>query len=106
MTTLLDVPLTDGGSFFVEVDDTRSGPVTRSGRQTEVVVRAGQTFEQAIDRVSPAFNALVAKLRDTVERPDQVEIEFGLKLNTEVGAIIARTGGEANFRVLVRWSRE
>jgi hypothetical protein len=103
--TLLDFPLTDGGSFIVEVDDTRSGPVTRSGRHTEAVVRAGQTFEQAIERVTPAFSALLARIRAVAESPDEVEIEFGLKLNTEVGAIIARTGGEANFRVLVRWSR-
>ena len=105
MTTLLDVPLTDGGSFFVEVDDTRTGAVTRSGRQTEAVARAGQTFEQAIDRVTPAYKVLLSRLRDAADSPDEVEIEFGVKLNTEVGAIIARTGGEANFRVLVRWSR-
>src|SRR4051812_45912058 len=101
MTTLLDVPFTDGGSVLVEIDDRGARPVTRSGRQTDAIVRAEQTFEEAIDRVAPAFNALVTRLRDVAERPEVVEIEFGLKLNTEVGAIIARTGAEANFRVLV-----
>jgi hypothetical protein len=105
MTTLLDVPLADGGSFIVEVDETHARPVTRSGRTTEAVVRGGQTFEQAIERLSPAFAVLFARLRDATERPDEIEIEFGLKLNTEVGAIVARTGAEANFRVVVRWSR-
>ncbi len=105
MPAYLDVPLADGSSFTVEVEEPRGGAVTRSGRQADTIARAGQTFEQALDRVAPAFNVLVAKLRDAAERPDEVEIEFGLKLSTEMGAIIARTGGEANFRVSVRWSR-
>ena len=52
-----------------------------------------------------AAPVLMAKVRDVAEGPDEVEIEFGLKLSTEMGAIIARTGGEANFRICVRWSR-
>lgn len=105
MTVYLDVPLADGSSFTVEVEEPHAGRLTRSGRQGETIARAGQSFEEALDRVSPAFTVLMAKLRDSAERPDEVEIEFGLKLSTEMGAIIARTGGEANFRICVRWSR-
>ena len=105
MTVYLDVPLAEGGSFTVEVEEPQAGRVTRSGRATETIAKAGQSFEEALDRVSPAFGVLMAKLRDVADGPDEVEIEFGLKLSTEMGAIIARTGGEANFRICVRWSR-
>jgi hypothetical protein len=107
MTRYLDVPLADGSSFTVEVDDGHAGgPVTRSGRQADVVAKAGQTFEEALERVAPAFRTLVGKLRDAAEQPDAIEIEFGLKLSAEMGAIIARSGGEANFRIAVHWTRE
>ena len=39
-------------------------------------------------------------------KPDEVEIEFGVKLNAEAGALIARTGTEGHFQVTVRWSKE
>jgi Trypsin-co-occurring domain 1 len=32
-------------------------------------------------------------------------VELGLKLAGEAGMVIARVGTEANFRVLVRWTR-
>jgi Trypsin-co-occurring domain 1 len=106
MPVYLDVPLADGSSFTVEVDEPQRGPVTRGGgRLTDTVVEAGQSLEDALDRVSPAFRVLVGKLREAAERPDDMEIEFGLKLSTELGAIVAKTAGEANFRVCVRWSR-
>jgi hypothetical protein len=33
-----------------------------------------------------------------------VEVEFAVKLSADAGVIIARTGGEAHFRVLLRRS--
>jgi NTP-dependent ternary system trypsin peptidase co-occuring protein len=39
------------------------------------------------------------------EPPDEIAIEFGVKLSADVGAIIARTGGEANFKISLRWQK-
>jgi hypothetical protein len=103
VTSLLELQLDDGGSIVVEVDD-RRGPVTRGMRESEALVRGSDTFDAALARVAPAFKALVARVRDAGQ-PDEIEIEFGLKLNTEVGVVIARTSGEANFRVSAKWTR-
>jgi hypothetical protein len=105
VTRLLDVPFEGGGSFIVEVDDERRGPVTRSGRQSDIVAHASQTFEQALDTLAPAFSTLVTKIRDAAGPPDEIHVEFGLKMSAEAGAIIARAGGEANFKVAVSWTR-
>jgi hypothetical protein len=38
--------------------------------------------------------------------PDSVEVEFGIKLAGEVGAIIAKARREGRFRVKLSWSPE
>ena len=103
---LMEMPLRDGGSVFVDVDESPRGGVTRGGRREDFIVEAGQTLEDALDRVTPAFRALVDRLRALAERPDEITVDFGLRLSSEVGAIIAKTGGEANFAISLKWTRE
>jgi hypothetical protein len=104
---LVDLPLEEGGSITVEVEDARpsreGGSVTRSARPGEVVTAATQTFEQALGGVAPASRAIVSKLRAAAD-PSEIVVEFGLKLSADTGVIVARTGGEANFRVMLTWT--
>jgi hypothetical protein len=48
---------------------------------------------------------LVTRLRDVGERPDEIGIEFGLKMSMEAGLVVAHTSGEANFKVTLQWKR-
>jgi len=68
--------------------------------------RAGQTFEAALDKIRPAAQAIIQKLRALHDPPDEIEVEFGLKLNAQAGAFIAAAGTEANYRVTLTWKRE
>jgi len=114
MSHVVNLPLEAGGSIRVEVDEappagsvspvtSSAAPVTRSARPVEVAATAAETFEQAVAGVAPAARALVSKLRSTAE-PSEIELEFSLKVSADAGVIIARTGGEANFRVLLKWA--
>jgi hypothetical protein len=107
--SLVEFPLEGGGSVVVEVEERRAPVgVTRGGGigTGEIAVRAGETMESALGRIQPAAAAIVERLRGAAEGPDGIEIEFGIKLSAEVGAIVAHTAGEANFKVTLRWSRE
>jgi len=35
-----------------------------------------------------------------------VEVEFGLKMSAEAGAVVAAAGAEANYKVTLTWKRE
>ena len=39
------------------------------------------------------------------ERPDSVEVEFGIKLDAEAGALIAKAGTEAAISVKMTWEK-
>jgi hypothetical protein len=88
---------------LVEVSDTSAGAVTRGGRTAEVVVEAGATLEQVLGRLGPAMRGIMTQIREAAERPDEVEVEFGVKLSADSNVIIARAGGEANFRIALKW---
>jgi hypothetical protein len=38
-------------------------------------------------------------------RPDGIEVEFGVKLNAEAGAVIAKSAVEGHFTVKLSWDR-
>jgi hypothetical protein len=107
---LVDLPLEEGGSVKVEVDEAPRGgdpqrPVTRSARPGEMVTTAAQTFEQALGGLGPAARAIVSKLRAAAD-PSEITVEFGITISADAGVIVARTGGEANFRVVLTYNRE
>jgi hypothetical protein len=71
-----------------------------------VLVDAKTTLEGAPSEVRDAAAATIAQFQDMARKTDEVEIEFGVKLNAEAGAIIAKTGMEGHFQVTVRWTRD
>ncbi|MFQ5793665.1 MAG: CU044_2847 family protein [Candidatus Bipolaricaulia bacterium] len=105
MKHLIEFPLDGGGSIVVEVDEPEGGMV-RAARPGEIAAKASQTFEDALERIKPAASAIIAKLRDLSESPDEVDVEFGLKLSADLGAFIASAGAEANFNVTLTWKRK
>lgn len=107
MVRLLEYPLEGGGSVLVQVEDRRSGDgeVTRGWgeRDRRVIEQAQESFEQAVGRVQPAVQALLAQVRSLAESPDTVSVEFGLELSAEVGAFVANASSKGNFKVSLTW---
>ena len=106
MSQLVRMDLAEGGSVLVEVVDTDSGPLTRGGRAGQLVTDAGATLDSALDQLGPVVRGVVTKLREAADWPDEVTVEFSIKLSADANVIIARTAGEANFKISMRWSRE
>jgi Trypsin-co-occurring domain 1 len=105
VTHLVEFPLEDGSSVLVEVEEAAESPgrVTRGWREERVTARAQSTFEESIGKITPATRSMVERLRDFPDPPDQIEVEFGIRLSGEAGAYIATVAAEANFRVSVSW---
>jgi hypothetical protein len=104
---LVEFSLEDGGSLYVEVDDAPSAGPTVRGRASPgaVVSQAGATLEHVLGGVGPMLAGLVDRMRAAAS-PTSVEVEFSIKLTADAHLVVARSGGEANFRVTARWSPE
>ena len=92
----------DGTPVLVEVDDEGVG-VERASRGTDGVLVAGERIEDALARVRPAAQAVLAEMRGL--SPDKVKVEFGIKLTAGAGAVIAKTEAEGHFTVTLEWER-
>lgn len=106
MRRLVEFPLKDGTSVWVEVEEIEGPGMVPAARGEGLPERAQQTFEAALEKARPLAEALVHQLRALSDPPDQVQVEFGLKLNTEAGAVLAAVGIEANYKVTLTWKLE
>lgn len=106
MKRLIEFPLEDGTSMMVEIDEPEDDGLTRvSRRDPGVIERAQQTLEKSLDRVKPAAQFIIEKLRSLHDSPDEIEVQFGLKLNAGSGVILA-AGVEANYTVKLKWVKD
>ncbi len=101
MERLVEFRTDEGAVVSVEAVEERSGSrlVSRNG-----TVQAARTFEDALEGVRAAASSALRVFRDGSLRPDGVEIEFGVKLSAETGAIIAKGTAEGHLVVKLTWS--
>jgi hypothetical protein len=55
--------------------------------------------------VRSAAEGILHQLRSLAQPPDEVAVEFGVKMNAQAGAIIAKASSEANFKINVTWKK-
>jgi len=66
------------------------------------VLEAGQRLESALGSVRDAAQAALDAMSKL--SPETVEVEFGIKLAGEAGALIAKASAEGHFTVRLSWS--
>jgi len=104
---ITEFALADGSTILVESDEPGSqGSVVRGLGAAEAAQKTGKVLEESLDKIKPAASAILAKLRDLTEPPEQVGLEFGIKLSAAAGAFIASAASEANFKVTLAWKRQ
>lgn len=92
------------GPVRVEIEDpSRPGPVA-VGRGDTVAESAAESFESALAGVRPVAEGILGQLTTLAERPETVEVVFGIKLSGKLGAILASTTAEAHCTVKLVWN--
>ncbi|MER6955069.1 MULTISPECIES: CU044_2847 family protein [unclassified Streptomyces] len=95
---------TDSGAVVAVEAVTQARPGSRLVARGDGTVQAARTFESALEGVRAAAESALRVFRDGALKPDGVEIEFGVKLSAETGAIIAKGTAEGHLVVKLTWS--
>ncbi|WP_224300889.1 CU044_2847 family protein [Streptomyces olivaceus] len=104
MDGLVEFTTGDGVRVVVEgVEDEEGARLVSRG---DGPARAARTFEDSLDGVRAAAASALRVFRDGSLRPDAVELEFGVKLSAEAGAVIAKGSAEGHLVVKLSWSPE
>jgi len=82
----------------------------RDGSQVgnKVIVAARDVFGDSMQLARSCATRVVHDMKEvsSVERPDEFEVQFAIKLDSEVGAIIAKMGAEAQLQVTMTWKQQ
>ena len=107
MNRLVEFPLEEGGSIFVEVNVPESEcQIIKAGSLGDLPIKAATSFESALDSIKPIASAVISKLNNINNPPDEIGVEFGLSLKADANAILTKMGADANFKVNLNWKRE
>ncbi|MEU2924801.1 CU044_2847 family protein [Streptomyces sp. NPDC007251] len=104
MGRLLEFTTDDGAVVVVESAEPGTGTRLVGRGDGGPAAQASRTFEGALDGVRSAAQSALRVFRDGSLRPDSVELEFGVKLTAEAGAVIAKGAAEGQLVVRLAWS--
>ena len=104
---LAEFQLEDGTTFLVEVPKPiNEDAVEEVSILDEPVLKAKQTFEEALDKVVPVASAAMERLKSGLTTPaDGIEVKFGLNLSADAGMIFSSVGSEVSLEVTLKWGK-
>ncbi|MFK4548357.1 hypothetical protein RKD29_007953 [Streptomyces tendae] len=99
------MPLAGGGEILFEAAPELRSPVgegpVKAGRVADAVRDLPRTVQGALEPVREMAQAAVAQLREA--GPAEVEVEFGVTLSAQAGAVISKGEAIAHLKVRVLW---
>jgi hypothetical protein len=95
----------NGGVVRFEIDQ----PVLLEGEVEAVKPRdALRKLESVLDDAGSTIRTIGERIAESVgemnRKPDELEVEFGIKVDGEIGAVVATLGSGAHFAVKLRWT--
>jgi hypothetical protein len=105
-TELTRFDLEHGGSVVVEVAAPPGSGMERLSRTADAVRDAGAGLERALGDVRRAASAALAQFQSMGQKPNEVQLSFGVKIDARVGAVIAQTSAEGHFEVTLTWKAD
>lgn len=105
MQELARVPLEGGGAILFEAGPAAelSGPV-KAGRVGEAIRELPQTLQSALVPVRETARAVLEQLKEA--GPDEVEVEFGVDLSSQAGAVIIKSDVAVHLKVRLLWQKD
>ena len=100
--TLVEATTARGGVVRFDVDDaTGVGPEQISREGTTVIAKLDEPLDAALATARPAAQSIIEAFRSL--SPDEMSVEFGLRVDAQAGAVFAKAGVGAHFNVSVKW---
>jgi hypothetical protein len=100
MAAYAELPIDDDETILVEINPVG---LVRAGAG-EKIGRVADRFDDAVAQVVRMGETAIRKARATAQPPSAIEVELGLKLTAKTGFVVAESSGEANFKVVLKWT--
>lgn len=72
-------------------------------KPTELAAKSAQALGKAMGAIQVLANRTTAAIDKLPKKPKEFELEFGIKIDAEAGALVSKVGGEGNLRIKMVW---
>jgi hypothetical protein len=106
MKKTIEFGIEGGGSLFVETSEQGSGgwaPASRGG--CKVLGKASESLEDALSAIKPVADAVLKTLKTVAESPDEIEAEFGIRIDGTLGGVLVSAAADAHCNVKLLWKK-
>jgi hypothetical protein len=98
----------EDGPIYIEVSQTQAsvGGSRKAGIADSVktyVEKATDSFDKAVVSAMAAANSFIDKSSQLSTRPQELTVEFGLKISGDLHLLVISGDSEANFKVTMKW---
>jgi hypothetical protein len=83
------------------VPDGREELVSRDGK--EEIPLASERLDALAEKIRPVANTLFDALKE-LNTPQEINLEFGIKLGGKTGIVFASAETECNFKIGLKWT--
>ncbi|MFD7665754.1 CU044_2847 family protein [Streptomyces sp. NPDC059788] len=94
----------DDGALELPDGFGHSRPVSVDGRVARALTRGGETLEGALRPLGAVLGSIHRSLAAGDHRPDEVTVEFGVTLGSDLSLGVFSGNGEASFKVCATWN--
>ncbi|MGW1374600.1 CU044_2847 family protein [Streptomyces sp. NPDC002446] len=96
----------DGADGGLELPDAfgSAQPVSVDGRMGRALTRGGQVLEEALRPLGGVLGQIHRSISSGAHRPDEVTVEFGVTLGSDLRLGVFSGNGEASFKVSATWN--
>ncbi|MBW8795607.1 MAG: hypothetical protein JF597_19040 [Streptomyces sp.] len=104
MRSLARIPLDGGGTVLVEAAPTTVEGPLQAGRLGDAIRDLPTSLQTALGPVRETARAVVEQLRHA--GPGEIEVEFGVDLSAQAGAVITKSEAGFHLKVRVLWQQD
>jgi hypothetical protein len=73
----------------------------------ELQAKSAIAIEKAMETIRAMGKRLAAKIKTMgPDKPNEVEVEFGIQFDVEAGAVVSKVGGSSSIKVTMTWKDE
>ena len=104
MIDYIESKVGDGGKILIEVKSTKSHVGFGPAGADEANKKLDNAFNHALNTIRMASSSVLETLNTLEQKPNQVKIDFAIKIDPNVGAMLARAdSSDSQLRVSLGW---
>ena len=103
MRRIIEFSSFDTENIFVEILEEGDDSVVKASRYKDRIEKSGKAFEESLKVIKSVIRPLVKELGNVSPWPEEFDIEFGIKMDAQIGSMVSATSGDSNFLVRVKW---